>query len=176
MKKIDLHVMVIVLGIIMGVQFDYVRPTSKEKLKITSSAFSQNEHIPAKYTCDGANVNPPLAIAGVPDDAKSLVLICDDPDAPSKIWVHWVVWNIPVTTKEIAENSVPGTQGMTDFGSKGYGGPCPPSGTHRYYFKLYALNITLNVSNSASKKDVENAMKGHILAQAELIGRYKRSH
>lgn len=145
-------------------------------MKISSSAFSLNGSIPPKYTCDGADVNPPLTIENVPTDAKSLVLIMDDPDAPGGMWVHWVVWNIDPATKEIKENSVPSgaSQGMTDFRKQKYGGPCPPSGVHRYFFKLYALSSTLTLDPPSGKVAVEQAMKGSILAQTELIGLYTR--
>ena len=145
-------------------------------LKIVSTAFSHNGMIPPKYTCDGADVNPPLTIEGVPENAKSLALIVDDPDAPRGTWVHWVAWNIDPKTKEIAEGSVPqgAQQGMNDFRRRDYGGPCPPSGTHRYFFKLYALDALLNPGKGATKADLEKSMKGHILAQAEIIGLYRR--
>lgn len=145
-------------------------------MQLTSSAFTHNSRIPAKYTCDGANLNPPLAISGVPEGAKSLVLIVDDPDAPRGDFVHWTIWNISPETRQIAENSVPSgsVQGLTDFGKPGYGGPCPPFGEHRYQFKLYALDAGLDLSPSAKKRDVERAMKGHILSQTILIGLYSR--
>lgn len=148
---------------------------NKDSMKITSSAFQDHGNIPSQYTCDGANINPPLTIAGVPEKAQSLVLIVDDPDAPKGTWVHWVVWNIPPSTTEITENSVPGIQGMTNFGKNEYGGPCPPSGTHRYFFKLYALDKKLNLGSKATKKDVERGMKQHVIGQAELVGLYKHS-
>jgi len=143
---------------------------------IRSPSFQNNGLIPLKYTCDGEDINPPLEIGGVPESAKSLALIVDDPDAPMGTWVHWVVWNISPETKQIEEGMVPEgvMEGMTDFGRAGYGGPCPPSGTHRYFFKLYALDTELNLDNSATKEDVEEAMKGHILDSAVLIGLYKR--
>jgi Raf kinase inhibitor-like YbhB/YbcL family protein len=145
-------------------------------LKISSAAFAHNGPIPSKYTCDGADVSPPLAIENVPAGAKSLALIVDDPDAPAGTWVHWVVWNIDPLTKEIKENVVPAgaSQGMTDFRKQKYGGPCPPSGTHRYFFKLYALDAVLALAPNAGKVAVEAAMKSHILAQTELIGLYTR--
>jgi len=146
-------------------------------MKIESPSFSNNEMIPPNYTCDGANVNPPLMISGAPEDAKSLVLIVDDPDAPSKTWVHWTIWNIDPDTKEILENGIPqgAVEGMTDFGIPGYGGPCPPSRIHHYFFKLYALDITLDLSSSASAVNIQEAMQGHILDSAELIGIYGRN-
>jgi Raf kinase inhibitor-like YbhB/YbcL family protein len=145
-------------------------------MKISSGAFTMNGSIPSKYTCDGMDINPPLTIENVPTEAKSLVLIVDDPDAPRGMWVHWVVWNIDPATKEIKENSVPpgSSQGMTDFRKQKYGGPCPPSGVHRYFFKLYALSSTLTLAPNAGKVAVEQAMKVSILAQTELIGLYTR--
>jgi Raf kinase inhibitor-like YbhB/YbcL family protein len=139
--------------------------------------FRHQEQIPAKYTCDGADVNPHLAIDNVPTSAKSLVLIVDDPDAPRGAWVHWVVWNISPDTQEIREHSVPAgaSEGMNDFRKRNYGGPCPPSGTHRYFFKLYALDTLLTLGPGATKADVERAMKGHVLAQSELVGLYSRT-
>jgi Raf kinase inhibitor-like YbhB/YbcL family protein len=142
-------------------------------MRISSPAFKHNELIPVKYTCDGDDVNPPLIIEEVPRGAESLVLIVDDPDAPMGTWVHWVVWNIPLTEK-IGEDSVPGTEGVNNFGKHSYGGPCPPSGTHRYFFKVYALDTKLDIKKDSRKKDVENAMEGHIIDKAEIIGLYKR--
>jgi len=145
-------------------------------LQIVSPAFRHNELIPKKYTCDGKDVNPPLLIENIPSAAKSLTLIVDDPDAPVGTWVHWVVWNISPGTREIKEDSVPkgAEQGVNDFRKNDYGGPCPPSGTHRYFFKLYALDAMLNLSSKTKKSDLEGAMKGHILEKAELVGLYRR--
>ena len=144
-------------------------------LKITSSAFSDNSLIPAKYTCDGENINPPLEISGVPESAKSLALIVDDPDAPVGLWIHWVAWNINPKTKSIPEEiqSV-GVNGLNTRGKAGYGGPCPPDREHRYFFKVYALDAELGLSEGATKKELEEAMAGHILAQGELMGRYEK--
>ena len=146
------------------------------ELSITSPAFLPGGMIPSKYTCDGADVSPPLLIGNVPEKTRSLALIVDDPDAPMGTWVHWVVWNIGADTSKIPENSVPpgALQGTTDFRKQEYGGPCPPSGTHRYFFKLYALDSSPAAQAGATKAQVEEAMKGHVLAQAELIGRYRR--
>ena len=158
--------------------FIFANVYAKEvSMKISSTAFEHNGQIPKKYTCDGSDVNPPLKFEGIPTDTKSLALIVDDPDAPVGIWVHWVLWNIDPKITEIKENSVPkgGMQGMNDFRKHDYGGPCPPSGTHRYFFKLYALDTTLSLGSNSTKNDIETAMKGHILAEAELIGLYKRS-
>ncbi len=145
-------------------------------LKISSPQFAHNESIPAKYTCDGADASPPLKIEGVPGGTKALALVVDDPDAPAGTWVHWVVWDIPPETGEIRENSVPAgaSQGKNDWGRNSYGGPCPPSGSHRYFFKLYALDATLNLGADTTKKGLEKAMEGHVIARAELIGVYKR--
>jgi len=145
-------------------------------MKIESPVFKNNELIPTKYTCQGEDVNPPLKISAVPQSTKSLALIIDDPDAPVGTWVHWLLWNIPTATAEIKENEVPpeAVEGQTDFGQPGYGGPCPPSGTHRYFFKLYALDTELSLAAGASKKELEAALRGHILEQAELIGLYKK--
>lgn len=141
-------------------------------MKLTSSAFTTE--IPSKYTCDGENVSPPLSITDAPEDTKSFALIVDDPDAPRGDWVHWVVWNIPSSTSEITENSAPGVEGTSDFGEVGWGGPCPPSGTHRYFFKLYALDTLLDLPASTTKADLLSTMEGHILAETELMGTYKR--
>lgn len=146
-------------------------------MKITSPAFEANTDIPLKYTCDGENLNPPLTISGVPAETKSLALIVDDPDAPvSGGFVHWIVFNFDPKTSEIAENSVPvsATQGQNGSGQSRYTGPCPPSGTHRYFFKLYALDSPLGLDSNAKREDVEGAIRGHTLDQAEMIGLYKR--
>jgi len=146
-------------------------------MEISSSAFANNENIPAKYTCDGDNISPPLTFANVPENTKSLVLINNDPDAPAGTWVHWTVWNIDPTTTEVAENKIPknGDEGMTSFGFRHYGGPCPPSGTHRYFFKLYALDTSLELDTGSTAVDLETAIDGHILEQTELIGLYSRA-
>jgi Raf kinase inhibitor-like YbhB/YbcL family protein len=148
----------------------------KDTLTVSSPVFKTNGTIPSKYTCDGVNVNPPLSIEHVPAGTKSLALIVDDPDAPAGIWVHWVLWNIRPETKEVRENSVPkgSQQGINDFRKHPYSGPCPPSGTHRYVFKIYALDTILTISPEATKADLEKAMKGHIIEQAHTIGLYKR--
>jgi Raf kinase inhibitor-like YbhB/YbcL family protein len=142
-------------------------------LIITSPVFEHNSSIPEKYTCDGENVNPPLNINGIPEGTKSLVLIVDDPDAPMGTWVHWVVWSLPPKAK-IEENMISETEGLNDFRRQQYGGPCPPSGTHRYFFKVYALDTVLELSPNSRKKDVEKAMTGHTLAKGEIVGLYRR--
>ena len=145
------------------------------RMKITSSAFQESGNIPSKFTCDGSDTSPPLQITGVPSEAKSLVLIADDPDAPSGLFTHWLVWNIPPKTNSIAEGSAPkGVHGTNDFGKSGYKGPCPPPGTHRYSFKVFALNRELNLRAGAKRSQVDAAMKGHVIAEGELVGRYAR--
>lgn len=143
-----------------------------KKLIVASPAFAHNGFIPVKYTCDGEDVNPALEIKNIPAEAKSIVLIVDDPDAPAGTWDHWVVWNIPAGN--IEENSTPGVEGMNSFGKHSYGGPCPPYGTHRYFFKVYTLDIKLDIDKNSGKKQVEKAMEGHVLAKGELVGLYSR--
>ena len=148
---------------------------------LSSPAFEEGGMIPARLTCDGENRSPQLAWTEPPAGTKSLALIVDDPDAPSKTWVHWVVYNLPATTRSLPEAfpshaTLPdGTrQGITDFGTPGYGGPCPPSGTHRYAFKLFALDTRLSVSPRADAAALEAAMRGHALGMAQLTGTYRR--
>ncbi len=144
-------------------------------MKISSPAFANGQSIPPKYTCDGGDTSPPLAFADVPPSAKSLALVVDDPDAPGGTFDHWIVWNIPANTAAVAEGQPPqGVAGRNDFGKNAYGGPCPPSGEHRYQFKLYALDATINLQPSSGKKDLERAMSGHTVAEAQMMGRYKR--
>ena len=151
-------------------------------MEIKSSAFKAQEKIPKKHSCDGADVSPPLSWTDVPEKTQSFALISDDPDAPMGTWVHWVLYDLPPETRELPEGVAKketlengAKQGITDFRKVGYGGPCPPPGpAHRYFFKLYALDKKPGLPPRATKSDVENAMKGHILAQAELIGLYKR--
>ncbi len=144
------------------------------KLEVKSPSFEANQKIPSKYSCDGQSINPPLTIEGVPKGTKSLAIIMDDPDAPMGTFDHWVVWNIPLSANKIAENSDTGIQGLNSAGEHGYTGPCPPSGTHRYFFKAYALDTELDLGANSKKKDLEKAMQGHILAKGELIGLYSR--
>ena len=144
-------------------------------MKITSSAFQEGGNIPSKFTCDGSDTSPPLRITGVPSEAKSLVLIADDPDAPGGLFTHWLIWNIPPQTNSISEGSAPkGVHGTNDFGKPGYKGPCPPPGTHRYSFKIYALDRELDLRAGAKRSQLDAAMKGHVIAQGELLGRYAR--
>ncbi len=144
-------------------------------MKITSSAFAHHQPIPAKYTCDGADLIPPLQFADVPSGAASLVLIVDDPDAPVGTWDHWIVWNLPPNTAGVKEGKPPqGIVGKNSWKKNAWGGPCPPDREHRYFFKLYALETKLDLPASSTKRDVEKAMKGHVLAEATLIGTYDR--
>lgn len=147
-------------------------------MKITSSAFAHNTLIDSIYTCEGQNINPPLSIKGVPEGAKSLVLIVDDPDAPMKTWVHWTAWNISPDVSEIAENSIPAgcIEGTTSFGRTGYGGPCPPSGTHRYFFKIFSLDAVLDLKPGSHTANLMAAMKEHIIDMDEFIGLYKKKN
>ncbi|KHO46202.1 MAG: hypothetical protein QS99_C0009G0036 [archaeon GW2011_AR4] len=144
-------------------------------MKLSSPSFGNGGMIPAKYTCDGDEISPELHISAAPEQAKSLVLIVDDPDVPMGNWVHWLLYNIPPETTIIPEDAaITWPEGTTSFGKTGYGGPCPPSGTHRYFFKLYALDTSLNLPDGPVKEQIERAMDGHILVQAELIGRYNK--
>jgi Raf kinase inhibitor-like YbhB/YbcL family protein len=142
-------------------------------LHVVSVAFSQDGHIPTKYTCEGENINPPLEIGNLPPKTKTLAVIVEDPDAPNGTFDHWIVWNIP-PNEPITENSVPGINGVNGFGSEGYGGPCPPSGSHRYFFKVYALDISLDLSAGSNKKALLQAMKGHVLGRGELMAHYQK--
>jgi Raf kinase inhibitor-like YbhB/YbcL family protein len=151
------------------------------QITVTNNVFEDGGMIPAKYTADGQDISPPLTLTKVPEGVKSIALIADDPDAPGKTWVHWVMWNIPPEETSL-EEGVPADkelpngarQGKTDFGTIGYGGPAPPSGVHRYFFKVYALDTMLDLSAGATKLELERAMEGHILSRRELMGRYTR--
>ncbi len=142
-------------------------------MKVTSDAFNQGLFVPRQYTCDGDNVNPALTIHGIPKETKSLALIAEDPDALVKTWTHWIVWNIP-PLETIKENSIPGIEGINDFGYHHYGGPCPPSGTHRYFFKVYALDTILELNKNAKKRELEKAIEPHIIGFGEIAGLYKK--
>ena len=153
-----------------------------EKLAITSSAFKEGSLIPSQYTCDGKDISPPLAWSGIPKEAKSIAIIADDPDAPKRPWTHWIIYNIPASETKLAENIAKTDildngikQGFNDFKKFGYGGPCPPTGTHRYYFKIFALNAILELTGEVTKDDLFKTMKPHIIAQGRLMGKYQRS-
>ena len=144
------------------------------RLTIYSTAFSHNGHIPSEYTCEGKNINPPIEVNNIPEDTKTLALIVEDPDAPRGVFDHWLVWNIP-PHETIAEQKNPGISGTNSFGQMGYGGPCPPSGAHRYYFKVYALDTKLDLLAGADKKELLKMMQDHILAEGELMGYYQKT-
>jgi Raf kinase inhibitor-like YbhB/YbcL family protein len=150
-------------------------------MEIKSSSFNHEAMIPAKYTCDGRNISPPLSWSGAPEKTQSFALICDDPDAPVGLWIHWVIFDIPATVNSLPEKTSRqeeitglGKNGKNTSGHYGYDGPCPPGGTHRYYFKLYALDTMLDKKAGLTKDDLLAAMKGHILGEAQLMGKYKR--
>jgi Raf kinase inhibitor-like YbhB/YbcL family protein len=151
-------------------------------MELTSKTFSANGLIPAPYTCDGNDTSPSLLWDNLPTEARSLALIVDDPDAPNYTFIHWVVYDIPTQIRQFPEGistqremlSGGGTQGINDFGNLGYGGPCPPNGTHRYFFKLYALDRVLGLDSGATKAQLQAAMSGHVLKATELVGRYGR--
>ncbi len=149
-------------------------------MKLTSPKFKQGERIPSLYTCCGKDVSPPLYIHDVPLQAKSLVLIMEDPDVPSfvredQLWVHWIIFNMPISTKELKEGATPpGVQGIGTGGVTKYEGPCPPDREHRYFFKLYALDCVLSLSEGSTKEDIEKSIEGHVLEKAELMGRYEK--
>jgi len=169
-----MHKIVILVTAVLFCAVDAGAAQTKETgMKLTCPEFMNNSNMPSKFTCEGRDVNPELLIEDVPEGTKSLALIVDDPDAPAKTWVHWVVYDMAATGR-IAEDSVPGRQGTNDSGGRDWSGPCPPSGTHRYYFKLYALDKMLGLGEGIDKKALEKAMGGHILDKAELIGLYKR--
>jgi len=143
-------------------------------IDISSIAFKPGEMIPSRYTCDGIDVSPPLEVKNIPEETMCLALVMEDPDAPNGCWVHWLAWNIPVT-HHIMENEIHGIEGVNDFVQHHYGGPCPPSDTHRYFFKLYALDALLDLPRSAKKAQLEKAMSGHIIGFGELMGVYKKT-
>jgi Raf kinase inhibitor-like YbhB/YbcL family protein len=181
----------LVLVLAMGMQVatgestKVAKETEMSEFTISSAAFRHNEPIPAKFTCKGADVSPTLSWSGAPPGTKSFALICDDPDAPNGTWVHWVIYNLPPDTKQLPEgvsksdivSSLGGAkQGVNDFRKVGYGGPCPPPGhgVHHYHFKLYALDQDLNLKPGATKRQLEEAMRDHVLGQAALIGTFER--
>jgi len=166
------------ISFIQGIQFLVLKGIIivEMGLKISSTAFSNNGFIPSEYTCDGEDTSPELTISNVPKMTKSIALIMDDPDAPMKTFVHWVVWNIPPDKMSLRKGeTLSEPQGTTDFGKTGYGGPCPPSGVHRYFFKIYALDTMLDFEAGSTKADLEKAMQDHIIEKAELVGKYSRN-
>jgi len=188
MKHNDLERLTLLVGTLLTMVLvqcaggDSKEEGSSMTIKVSSAVFKDGEFIPSQYTCEGPNVSPPLEWTDVPAGAKSIALICDDPDAPMGTWVHWVLYGLPPDTRNLPEGVPPNetlqdgsVQGKNDFKRIGYGGPCPPHGKpHRYFFKLYALDTELDLKPPASKKDLEKAMKGHIVAQGQLVGKYQR--
>jgi len=184
--KLRLFIALVIAIIFVGIGYFFFFQKEKQKIVfepelkntmiVTSSAFGQNGSIPSKYTCDGESMNPPLEVKDVPVGSQSLVLIVDDPDAVRGTYTHWVVYNIGPQTTIIPEHGVPAgaVEGLTSSGKTGYGGPCPPSGVHRYFFKLYALDTMLNLPAGADKAALEKAMEEHVLEKAELVGLYSR--
>jgi hypothetical protein len=144
--------------------------------RISSGAFTDGSDIPVKYTCDGSDISPPVSVSGIPESAKSLIILLDDKDTPSGTWVHWLMWNIPAGVSEIPENSVPAgaIQGKNGFGDNSYGGPCPPTGRHRYLFTMYALDTYLTLPSGSTKEEVINSVNTHIMSRAEYSGYYTR--
>jgi Raf kinase inhibitor-like YbhB/YbcL family protein len=167
---------IIIVGCLIAADALVAFATGGVKMKISSPAFHEGGTIPEKFSKNGQNVNPELRIEGAPAEAKSLTLIVDDPDAPVGLFTHWLVWNFDSKTTKIAENSVPkgAVQGTNDYPNLGYGGPQPPSGTHRYYFKIFALDRMLDLKSGAKRRELDAAMRGHIVGQGELIGRYSK--
>ncbi len=180
--SLKLLLLILLLAIVSGCIAKEKEVNNMEKISISSEAFNDGGTIPDEYTCEGEDISPPLSWQGLPDGTKSIALIMDDPDASGRAFVHWVIYNISGSTQKLAkgipkkEKLADGSlQGMTDFGKAGYGGPCPPPGKpHRYIFKIYAIDKILDLPSKASKEDAETAMKGHILAKGELIGKYAR--
>ena len=148
--------------------------TTDITLKVSSAAFSEGGHIPEKYTCEGENINPPLDISGFPEETKTFAIIVEDPDVQQGVFDHWLTWNI-FPNEPIVENNTTGTNGRNSFGTEGYSGPCPPSGSHRYFFKVYALNTRLNLLAGSDKKALQGAMEGHIIAHGEVMAHYKKN-
>ena len=175
-------VTVVLIALFLKNKNSYLEPIKKiainnsNNMIISSSAFLEGNKIPDQFGCHGQNINPPLKFSSVPQEAKSLVLLVDDPDAPSGDWVHWLVFNINPQTENINENSIPvgAVVGINSFGDKNYGGPCPPMGTHHYQFKLYALDTVLNLTNSIEKSELIMAMNNHVIAESVLAGTYSR--
>lgn len=177
-KMVSIFIVVLAisgLGFVLKPQNELLTKIKEGKMRLTS-VFEHNGNIPSEYTCDGEDKAPVLKISEIPEGAKELVLIVDDPDAPVGTWVHWVLYNIPISTTQIDNKNLPSEtkQGMTDFGRVGWGGPCPPNGTHRYFFKLYAIDKTLNLPSGATKYQVEKEIRDSIIEKAELMGHYKR--
>ena len=174
--------LVFIAGVLLFQPCGFGKEDGMKKIVVTSSAFGEGDRIPSDFTCDGVNMSPPIEWSGVPANTGSLAVIVDDPDAPSGNWVHWLVYDLPPDLTQLPSGisageklSIGGLQGHTDFGKTGYRGPCPPSGEHRYFFKVYALDAMLRLKSGASKQELSQAMQGHILAGGVLMGKYARS-
>jgi len=167
---------ILLFGCTNNISDDDLTLREVSNMRIYSPEFNDNSMIPEKFTCQGMDINPQLLFEDIPEETKSLVLIMDDPDAPMGTWVHWVLFNIPPDVTGISEDSVPdnAVQGRNSWPKNNYGGPCPPSGIHRYFFKLYALDAVLALDDTVTKKDVEQAMQSHMIAKAEYVGLYKK--
>ncbi len=174
--RVGILLAVLLVSLLMAVPGSGKETKKVKELAVTSPAFAEGKAIPSRYTCEGRNLSPPLSFGAVPAATRSLVLIVDDPDAPAGTWVHWVVWNIPPDARRVVEGSLPpgAKEGVNDFRRNSYGGPCPPSGTHRYYFRVYALDTTLDLSASSNRAALEKAINGHVLASGQLMGTYRR--
>lgn len=173
MRRLSVALLVSAAGMAMA--------QDKTRIALRSAAFEQGGAIAPTQTCDGGDVSPPLSWSGVPSGAKSLALLCEDPDAPRGLWVHWVLYDVPPSATALPQGVAPremlpggGTHGKNDFGKLGYGGPCPPSGTHRYFFRIYALDALLSLPPGQTRAELLRAMKGHVLAEGELMGTYSR--
>ena len=175
MKVFWILIVLTVCGLLIY-QTHSINNLTPTNMKISSPSFQDNNKIPASFTCDGADINPELRFEGVPTDTVSLALIMDDPDAPNGLWRHWVLWNISPKSKSISEHSTPSGSviGMNSGGQNGYAGPCPPSGTHHYHFRLYALDTKLDLPTTTNASELETAIDGHIIDQTEMVGLYTR--
>lgn len=180
-KNFTIVLIVIIIGIIGYLAQDRhilytLRVMKKTGMKIESFAFKNQEEMPSRFTCDGENINPELFFKGVPKETKSLALIMDDPDAPMGVWGHWVLWNISPKTTKIDQNSIPAgaVVGENSANKNEYEGPCPPNGLHHYFFKLYALDTVFFLDSKTKAQNLVDAMEGHIIAEAKLVGKYER--
>ena len=179
-RKFIILMLIFLIIILLCVLFLFINSNKnimqQGKILLTSPDFANNQNIPRQYSCDGVNINPTLIINNVPNGTKGMAIIVDDPDAFMGSWIHWLIWNIPANTSRISAGSAPlgSIEGINGFGNNKYEGPCPPKGTHRYLFKLFALDTPLNLDKNSKKADLENAMKGHVLDQTELTGLYSR--
>jgi Raf kinase inhibitor-like YbhB/YbcL family protein len=166
----------VIIFLVQGAPKQAPAPAEGKKIIVSSTSFEEAGFIPSKHTCDGLDSSPPLSLINVPSETKSLVIIVDDPDAPAGTWTHWLVWNVDWKTTELKEGEIPteAKVGINDFGKNRYNGPCPPSGVHRYYFRVYALDTILDLPLTAKRAEVDKAIQRHIISQGALMGRYTR--